>query len=198
MMAVRAPVAGFTLVEMLVALLIFALLSAAGVALLAFGIDGRARSAQRLDTLAAVTRSRALLTADLAQAAPRPWRDSAGARQPAFASGGAVLIGVVRRGWRNDSGAPRASLQRVAYRLVDGRLERATAPMVDGAAETAPAVLLRGVGALQLRFHSAGQWRDRWQPATADALPDAVELTLAADGVPALRQVFLVGAGPAA
>ena len=190
--------AGFTLVELLIAMLIFGLLSAAATALLSFGIDARGRTADRLGSLSDVVRLRALITNDLAQAAPRPWRDSDGTRQPAFTGGNGAgpLLGFVRRGWRNDGDAPRASLQRVEYRLAQGRLERLSAPMLDGTSLLPPAVLLEGVDAIQVRFWTDGQWRDSWQPETTDALPAAVELTVITRRQPQLRQVFLVGPGP--
>lgn len=198
----RAPgnafpqVTGFTLVELLIAVLLFGLLSAAAAALLRFGVDARGRTFERLDTLAAVNRTRSLLAADLGQAAPRPWRDAAGAGQPAFSGGdGVALLRLVRRGWRNETAAPRSSLQRVEYRLNGDRLERISWPMVDGAEANPPATLVSGITALRLRFHSEGEWRDRWDPEVSDQLPDAVELTITAPSVPALRQAFLVGPG---
>lgn len=195
-----ASTAGFTLVELLVALFIFAILSAAATALLAFGIDASARTAERLDGLAAVTRSRSLLTTDLGQAAPRMWRNEAGARVAAFEGNGTadasgMVLRMVRRGWRNDGGALRSSLQRVEYRLSGDRLERISWPLVDGTTANPPAVLMTGVSGLRLRFHNAGEWADRWAPDKPDALPDAVEITLASAATPELRQLFLVGPG---
>lgn len=190
--------AGFTLVELLIALLIFGLLSAAATALLSFGIDARGRTAERLETVSDIARLRALMTTDLAQAAPRVWRDAEGARQAAFAGGNTgALITFVRRGWRNDAGAARASLQRVEYRMTQGRLERLSAPMLDGAQLLPPAVLLTGIRDIRVRFFSAGQWLDSWQPEAPDALPAAVELTVITTREPQLRQVFLVGPGAA-
>ncbi len=193
------PVAlGFTLVELLIALLLFALLSAAATALLSFGVDARARSGERLDELAALTRTRALLTADLAQAAPRLWRGNTGISQPAFASDGSAgtsLLRFVRRGWRNDGGAPRSSLQRVEYRHVADRLERLSWPRVDGGAPNAPAIMFTGITTMRIRYFYGNAWSDAWVPRRRDALPEAIELTISGKGLPSLRQVFLVGPG---
>lgn len=184
---------GFTLVELLVALLIFGLLSAAATALLSFGVEARARSAARLDAVAALVRTRSLLTADLAQAAPRSYRREDGTVAPAFAAG-EPLLAFVRRGWTNEDGQARASLQRLEYHLRDGRLERVAYPMVDGAKPFMTAVLLEDVRSVRLRYRVAGQWRDHWDAVRPDALPQAVELTLEQVGGPASRQLFLVGA----
>ena len=186
---------GFTLVELLVALLLFGMLSAAGAALLRVGVDSQAMTGTQLDRLAAVVRARALLTADLAQAAPRVWRDLSGTAQPAF-GGDAGALALVRRGWANDGGAARAALQRVAWTISGGRLERRAAPMVDGTELGAATALVTGITASRLRYFVGDQWRDRWDPVTADALPQAVELTLAAPGFPETRQLFLVGPTP--
>ncbi len=187
---------GFTLAELLVALFIFGILSAGSVGLLAFGVEARARSGERLAAQGALLRSRALLGADLAQAAPRRWRDEAGQPQAAFSGSGAALR-LVRRGWANDGGAPRASLQRVEYQLRDGRLERQAWPMLDGAAPGPAAVLLQGVRAMRLRFYGREGWQESWQPLTADALPQAVEMQLLLAGEGEVRQLFLVGPGTA-
>lgn len=187
---------GFTLVELMVALLIFGLLSASGVALLAFGVDTRARSSERIDALAATLRTRALLTADLAQAAPRLYRREDGSLSAAFRAGeDAALLAFVRRGWANDDAEPRASLQRVEYRLSDGRLERLAYRHVDGAATGPASVLLTDVRSFGLRYRVRGEWRDRWDSTRPDALPEAIEAVIALDGAPELRQLFLVGAG---
>ena len=191
-----APETGFTLVELLIAILLFGLLSAAAAALLGFAVDARGRTNERLETLAAVTRTRALLTADLGQAAARPWRDDRGTQRPALLGrDGDTLLTLVRRGWRNDGNAARASLQRVEYRLVAGRLERRAWPLVDGAAPYPAAVLLTGVTAIALRFHSAGQWQERWDPVASDSLPDATAIDITATGLPPLHQAFALAPG---
>ena len=182
----------------MVSLLIFAMLSAAGVALLAFSVRAQGAANEALREVAALRRFNALLSADLAQAVPRPFRDRAGAPRPAFTgdSGtGGVALGLVRGGWSNPDGLPRASLQRVEYRLAADRLERVAWPHVDGADPLPPAVLLTGVSSLKLRYRTAGAWTDRWDSPLAEALPQAVEVVAEVERLGTVRQLFLVGVG---
>ncbi|MBC7987805.1 MAG: type II secretion system minor pseudopilin GspJ, partial [Sphingomonadaceae bacterium] len=123
---------GFTLAELLVALFVFAIISVAGVALLAFSVDAQAGSQRALAASDDLRRMNAALTNDLSQAVARVSRDEAGAAQAAFQGGSGadsdLLLAFVRRGWANHDGAPRSSLQKVDYRLVEGRLERRAWP----------------------------------------------------------------------
>jgi general secretion pathway protein J len=189
---------GFTLVELLVALFIFGLLSAAGVALLSFSVRAQEAADERLDALAEVRRAGALLTSDLAQAAPRIPRDEAGASRRAFegssGQGDAVLLSLVRRGWENLDGSSRPSLQKVQYSFEGGELRRRTFPFVDGAAPTAPLAVVRGVTGLRLRYRDRrGEWRDRWDPGRLNEMPLAVEVVVDLEGSGSIRQLFLVG-----
>lgn len=191
---------GFTLVEMLVALLIFGLISAAAVSLLTFSVRAQEVAGIRLSGLADLRRASAMLGADLAQAAPRFSRDEAGAVHPAFAGGtgedGGPALALVRHGWSNVDRSPRPLLQKVEYRLNGSSLERRSFPQVDGAEASVPLRLIDGVSALRLRYRDpAGAWRDRWDPVDPAALPVAAEAVFVlADGTE-VRQLFLVGAG---
>jgi general secretion pathway protein J len=193
---------GFTLAELLVALALFGMIAGAGVVLLAMGVNSRAASGERLAGQAAIVRTRALLGADLGQSAPRRWRDAAGLPQPAFASeaGSGVLLRLVRRGWANEDGAARASLQRVEWRLNAGRLERRAAAMVDGTGPGEPALMMDGVQAARLRFFANGNWAASWpapgQAQRPGALPEAVEIVLETPAG-ALRQLFMLPPGEA-
>jgi general secretion pathway protein J len=193
------PEAGFTLVELMVSLLIFGLLAAAGVGLLSFSVRAQGASTERLGEVAAIERVRAILTADLAQAAPRITRNNRGDREPAFIGGtgapGEAALVLVRRGWSNAESAPRASLQKVEYRLVDGRIERRAYPMLDGAAIGPPAVIVSGVRSLRLRYRAGPDWHDRWDPTKPDELPQVVEAVIDVPRFGEVRQLFLAGAG---
>jgi general secretion pathway protein J len=194
----RAGDSGFTLVELLVALLIFGMLSAAGVALLSFSVRAQDAADARLGALAEIRRAGALLTSDLAQAAPRIARDEAGASHAAFAGGTgqgeAVLLSLVRRGWENLDGAARPSLQKVEYRLDGDRLQRRAYRFVDGAAASEPVTIVGGVRRLRLRYRDRdGQWRERWDATRLTDMPLAVELVAEVEGHGSVRQLFLVG-----
>ena len=193
----RSAEHGFTLVEVMIALMIFGMIAAAGVALLSFSVKAQGASAAALDDTGALNRLASILTADLAQAQDRPTRDVNGVRLPAF-SGDATttpMLRLVRGGWSNPDEAPRATVQKVEYRLDAGALERVAYPALDGAAPLPPAVLLDRVQLVRWRFRFAGAWSDTWTGHPRSALPQAVELVVTRGGGTTYRLLFLVGTG---
>ncbi|MFN4295389.1 MAG: type II secretion system minor pseudopilin GspJ [Brevundimonas sp.] len=189
--------AGFTLVEVLVALAIFAMVASAGVGLLSFAIDNRLAVREVSERTAAFQRARALMRADLGQAAPRRVRGADGAPQAAFELGGDSLFAVTRRGWINPSEAPRASMQRVDYRLIDGRLERRVRERLDGARPAEPQVLLENVESAQVTVILDGDPIADWRPVQNRPLPDAVRIDLTLAGYGPVSQLFLVAGADA-
>lgn len=187
---------GFTLIEVLVALVIFAMISSAGVAMLSFSVDNRMSVKAVSDRGSALQRTRQLLRADLGQAAPRSVRDSSGRTELAFAGGqGDRLISLTRAGWSNSDARPRPSLQRVDYRLVDGRLERVVHQQLDGGGFLAPQVLYEGVTGATVTFLSGGFESRTWPVNDQRQMPDAVRLDMTFEGYGPLTQWFLVGGG---
>lgn len=197
----RSAEHGFTLIELLVALMIFAMLASAGVLLLGNSVSAQAQVKTRLDDMAAVQRAGGALASDLGQAVPRITRTEAGTLAPAFWAhddGDAQpVLQFVRGGWDNLGDLPRPSLQKVEYWVRQGRLERRTYAQLDGAAGDDPAALLDNVEAVILRFRDAqGQWQDDWTPSQPDLLPKAVEMTVTRTGEPPVTMRFLVAPGP--
>ncbi|WEK01616.1 MAG: type II secretion system minor pseudopilin GspJ [Candidatus Sphingomonas phytovorans] len=190
---------GFTLVEVMISLLIFGLLAAAGVALLSFSVRAQAATDAKLDDVQALNRLSSALAADLAQAMERQTRNEAGDLLPAFSgepgSGSAPMLRLVRGGWSNLDAAPRPSEQKVEYRVANGALERIAYPMLDGAQPLTRAVMLTRVRQVSLRYRINGAWGDRWQGTPIYALPQAMEMRVLRDDGVEFRQVFLVGAG---
>ena len=182
---------GFTLVEMLIALTIFGMLTAAGVALLTLTVRTQATSERLLDQVGELRRVGALLSADLAQATPRISRDRDGRTRPAFigaAGDGELLMALVRGGNEEDP------LQRVEYRLRGGTLERLAFSRVDGESRAVAVPLLGGVRQVRLRYRDrTGDWQPVWNVTNPIMLPRAVELVSDSETHGSVRELFLVG-----
>jgi general secretion pathway protein J len=195
-MSARAGKAGFTLVEVLIALLIFALLAAAGAVVLSQTINTRFAIQANTDRVADLQRLRALLKADLAQATSRRTRAPTGRPLPRPLMGpeqpGDPVLVLARSGWSNPDAAPRSSLQRVEYRLVEDRLERRVSPYLDGARAGAPQVLYRGVKDVAVSFVNDGGEAPAFIPTAAHPLPDAVRIVMTLDGFGRVEQLLLV------
>lgn len=189
--------AGFTLVEVMISLMIFGMIAAAGVGLLAFSVRAQQATGVALDDIAALNRLVSILTADLAQAQDRPTRDQRGILLPAFSGdrGAQPIMRFVRGGWANPDQAPRATLQKVEYRLTADGIERVGYAALDGSAPLPAALLLDRVQEVRERFRYAGAWSDTWQGDQRAALPQAMELTIVRAGGQTYRLLFLVGTG---
>src|SRR3546814_12366375 len=120
---------------------------------MAYAADNQGVVKARMDRLGELQSARALLKADLAQAAVRRvrGRDGNPARNAFIGStagatramsGSEPLLALVRRGCVNPDAEPRASMQYVEYPLVDGHLDRHVREALDGAAPEAPPGLL--------------------------------------------------------
>jgi general secretion pathway protein J len=178
---------GFTLVELLVALGIFAILSAFAYR----GLDAMLRSREALQVESRKWRDVTLLVGRVERdvAAVLPGRKAISPLGVAQAPLSSVIetagvrdgLGLTRSGVALQESAL-AAPQRVAYRKVADRVERITWYGVDAAPrdEGTAVTLLQGVSALDFRFMTPeGEWRTGWAPPGADSvLPAAVELTL--------------------
>lgn len=191
---------GFTLVEMLAALFVFGLLTAAGALVMGSTLEGQGAVRARMARLGELQQTRAILKADLGQIAPRPTRAREdGAARPVFLgtppAGGAPFLAFARRGWENPDASPRASVQYIQYRLVDGRLERVVYPRLDGAAPAGAQVMIDGVKALRVQYLHRGVWRVAWTPASDADYPQAVRMDLEIRDLGGFDQLFLTPGG---
>lgn len=212
--------AGMTLVEVLVAMLVFALVAAAAAGSLRLAANAR-------DQLTAADRrtsdleiARLLIREDLAQIVERRTRDEFGATfGPAFlggietrtrppVAGETLLAAFVRGGWANpDFEAPRSSLQSVEYLVRGDAVIRRTRPFLDDARgqPRTERQLLAGVSDVAIRFLDARKsasgdpdagWSAGWPipgAPDADAPPRAVSIAFTTKRYGALRMAFWVG-----
>ncbi|WP_194954057.1 GspJ family type II secretion system protein [Sphingopyxis solisilvae] len=182
---------GFTLVEMLVALSLFAAIAAIGVGLLRSSVDTQDAVQARLQTMGGINRVRAIMANELAQTVQRPTRGVAGEAVPAFV-GSSTGFTFVHAGAATDEGSPRPGVERVAYAFTDGEWRRATQPMLDGSAMGSGDRLVGDVVAVAARYRdTAGNWADSWNSEPGDRLPVAVEVRLTRGGREPLTMLFL-------
>ena len=168
---------GFTLVEMLVALIIFALLAAAGVGVLRSSVDLQGKVDARMTEIGGTARLNALLSSDLGQAVDRSSRADSGHR-PAF-TGDAGGMAFVAAGRANLDGAPRSELQRVEWRSSSGGFQRTGYTQIDGIDQGQPAAIAREVREAAFRYRMLdGSWNASFASTDQQPLPTAVEVTL--------------------
>ncbi|ACQ91991.1 general secretion pathway protein J [Tolumonas auensis DSM 9187] len=190
---------GFTLLEVLLALVIFAMLSLSAYAVLQGVMRNDEVSREKITRLSELQRAFATLARDFTQVIPRPTRINGETSTILFqaerfklgSEDGAVTL--VRAGWFNPGGELRRSeLQKVGYRLRQQTLERLTYIYPDAVTGTEPTAtpLLSRVTAFSLRFYNNGQWLTQW--ITPDELPAAVEITITAEDYGTIRRLFLL------
>lgn len=169
---------GFTLVEVLVALALFSIIAFAATLLSAGATRSLIASDAALSLVSSVERARALMAADLGQAAQRPSLTADGSLLPAFTLTPHGFV-LVRRGLS----AVVPSLEKVAWGHDGTQWLRQSFPAIDGSTPGEPVVLLRGVTGVRLRVMTDSGWQEQWNPPRPEVLPRAVELVLErADG----------------
>lgn len=187
---------GFTLLELLIALAIFSLMSVMAYGGLTAVIQTRTTVNASMQRLAMLQRTAHRLQTDIESAQARPVRNEYGDTEPAMALDlNERGLMFTRSGWRNPLLVSRSAMQRVEYRLDEDRLVRKSWPMLDraneeGAQET---IMLQDIEELRWRFLAVApsaetqaledlEWLEHWpriaeDTATAE-LPHAVELKL--------------------
>lgn len=200
---------GFTLLELLVAIAVLAVVGALGYRGLNSVLDADARLQAESRRWSDVALLFSQMSEDLTMAVGRTTRDAAGRTSPALvltastgsaaayagtsmdgtgaaAAGGDAELRVTRLGI-GEGAAAQSAPRRVGYRLRGGALEYLVWPDLDAAPETSPAAyeLLTGVAELKWQALDAdGRWDSIW-PANrpANALPRAVSVRVVlADG----------------
>jgi general secretion pathway protein J len=163
---------GFSLIEMLVALGVFAIVSAMVTLLLGQSLRTQDSVSVANERVAEVQRLRALLRADLAHAVDRAPRDDAGRREPPLLLS-ANRLQIVR--------ADSAGVVTVEYRVDNGALLRRQRAQPDGAAWQGEMTLARGLS--NARFSALGDGKQ----------PQAIALRYESADFGALEHRFLLG-----
>ena len=201
---IRGRHKGFTLIEVLVALALFGILSALAFMTVNQTLANSDMLNERMDRLQAIQRTMRFLASDLMQAAPRPVRDELGQTQlNALRSDllSAYALEVSHGGWTNPAGLPRGTLQRSAYRIEGEQLIRVHWNVMDRTYGNEPLVmvLLDDVLSLNFRFlQTTDEWIEQWPaqgtqgPSLVSARPRAVEIVLTLPDEGEIRRVVEV------
>jgi general secretion pathway protein J len=196
---------GFTLIELMVALFITAIVFAMGYGAVNQALNSRKGLEERQTRLLAVQTTMRVLAQDFDQLSLRPVRDPAGQSwQPVLISGQTTqpYVTFTRGGWSNPAGVQRPALQRVTYSLDNKVLRRDYWPVLDSLLSTTliKRDLLTDVKSVAFRYMDVTrQWRTEWPPQAlpGSALnlrlrPIAVEVTVELDDYGKITRIFEV------
>jgi general secretion pathway protein J len=196
---------GFTLLEVLVAMALFALLSLAAYQVLQGVLRIGEISKEHSDSLTELQRAMLIIEQDFTQIVARRSREEGQEEEElrVITAGSSLFesedqgIEFTRLGWANPLGLlPRSDLLRVRYRLKEGQLQRLyfLYPDLQAGQEPQVQVLLKDIDKLSFRFWNNG-WKNRWT--AAKKLPKGIEIKFSSKRYAEIRRVFLVAAGEA-
>ena len=179
---------GFTLVELLVAIAIFGVVSMLALGGLNTIIQQQTLAKEQMIRLGQLQRAVRLMTDDFAQLNPRHVRDILGqSTEPPLVTDSLDdnLVRLSRSGWRNPMPAPRGTLQRVQYRIEEETLIREYWPVMDYPLGMEPRSeeILEGVLGIEIEYlDNASQWTTQWPPlseinSTTFSYPKAIRIT---------------------
>ena len=164
----RRSVDGFTLLEVLIAISVTALIGLGSWQLLNSAIRTYELGQENLQSLALLQRAQLSIERDFSQVVARPIRDEFGDYQAALRPGeDFYAVELTRAGWRNPLQDKRSELQRVAYELNDGQLLRHHWKVLDRAQDSLPVTrrLLENVERFDVAFlNESDAWVDDWPP----------------------------------
>ncbi|KII81240.1 type II secretion system minor pseudopilin GspJ [Vibrio renipiscarius] len=202
----RSTQVGFTLIEVLVAMSIFAFLAAGAQQVLNQIYRSNAISQERSERLKTLQRALVFMDNDFRQMALRPMRTNGAEPEGKLLAWNDYLLdsdnkGVMfaRAGWHNPAQQfPRGEVTKVGYRIKDNELQRVWWRYVDTPIGQDGIVmpLIDQVEDFEMRFYDGKEWRNQWdKPST---LPLAVEVSLTFSDYGEIERIYLTGGGSVA
>lgn len=194
---------GFTLIEILIALLIFAIVAVMATVGLSAVLKARERSNIQMQNMQQMQLALLVMQQDISQTVARPIIDNTGNQLPAFLER-AHYIEFTRAGYINPLMIlNRSTLQRVAYIFTNHQLIRRTWPVLDRAPETQPSdrVLLNNLQNVNFAFLTSNkQFSQIWPAATTNGqntntqLPNGIKIDFYFNKMGTLTYLFLIPA----
>lgn len=171
---------GFTLLELMIAMVIFSFMSIMAYGALANIFTSNEVITNQEKRLKELKRAMMFIDRDLRQVVLRSRSSGYDQSSPALISGQDEegLIEFTRAGNSNPTDLVRSSLQRVRYDLQESKLKRMSWNLVDHIdAEPVVMPLLDDVESFELRFlNDKKTWEENWS--SGESMPEAIELTM--------------------
>ena len=193
---------GFTLLEMLIAIAIFAMLGMAANAVLQTVLSNDEVTRKFSLRLKSLQQGFGAIERDLGQMVARTPRLLEGGRSSTVLQTGNDILDsesealvFYRIGWLNPEGLlPRGSLQSVAYVVQEGRLERWYYPYPEPefGAEPIKTLVVDHVLSVEYAFYTDTKWERK---ITADKLPKAIAMEIEIEGLGKIQRKFLLPVG---
>lgn len=199
---------GFTLIEIMVAMAIFAIIGIASTGVLNSVINSDQLSSERFAKLEELQRAMLTIERDILQIVPRALRVNGEPVGVVISGGEDVLnsdadgLGFVRVGWHNPQMLlPRSTLQAIGYRIQEEQLQRLYGNYVDNVIGYEPKIkiLLTDIEDFRVSFlteveqlEEPDEWDESYSGAT---LPIAVSITLMSKTFGEIRREFILANG---
>lgn len=189
---------GFTLLEILIALFIFTILSLMMVGGLRSVINAQSGSEDKAERTRKLQMVLLVMSRDIEQTVNRPIINATGREEAAFV-GTPTSMMFTHAGFANPTGAvARSTLQRTGYTWSEEKLSRLTWPVLDQAPETTTHSrrLLSGVTSLQFQYlDKEGRFHDNWpmeEGGGEQPLPRGVRIVMTLAKWGKMSQLYLI------
>lgn len=194
----RKAICGFTLVELMVALIILSLLSIASYRSLDSVLSTQQHVARETRKWQRLSLFWGSFRQDVAQAVDRPVTNASGMPEPAWLGRTSVAsvepLLVFTRAGNSQPGAMLSEPVRIGFLLADEVVYLLRWSALEAAPQTAPVryPLLDGVREFQLRYLArSGAWADQWPvPGQSSGLPSGIEVALTLVSGEKITRVF--------
>jgi len=191
---------GFTLLEVLVAIAVFAMLSLSAYQVMNGVLLSDQQSQDHNARLQEIQRAMVMMDNDFRQVVARKTRNQGEAPTDKLLLSGEYLLdsssqGIIftRTGWQNPQQMfPRGENVRVGYRIIEDTLERVWFRYPDTVVGSEPLIrqVLADVTKLSFRFYSNKKWQEAW--GEAGALPEGIMVQMTLEDFGEIERVYML------
>ncbi len=191
---------GFTLIEVLLALMIFSTLSMAANQIFRNVITSNTQTEEVGDALKSLQRTILIMDSDFRQILARPYRNSEEKPKDqlieladGFLDSNSDGIRFVRGGWINPQQLyPRGDVVKVGYRIQDDTLQRLRWMYPDDSSAMEPAVMtvMKDVESMKFEVYDDGKWQKTWEKPFV--MPKGLRVKLETKRYGELTQIYVL------